>query len=73
MGVIENIDIDRFPKQGSWFGAHVEVCFKFDTSRTIKGVVVRDDREDPYRTAIKLGDGRYLLATECQFQIRREQ
>ena len=73
MGVIENIDIDRFPKQGSWLVAHVEVCFKFDTSRTIKGVVVRDDRQDPYRTIIKLGDGRYLLSTECQFQIRREQ
>ncbi len=33
------------------------------------GVIVRDDKEEPGEKIIKLDDGRYVLATECQYSI----
>jgi len=45
------------------------VCFDYDTSRTLLGLVVRDDAEEPGRMIIKLEDGRHVLSTECQYQL----
>ena len=67
MGVVSTIDAESFPKQGSMIGKRARVCFKYDTSKVIEGVVVRDDIEEPWRTIIALDDGRYVLGTECQY------
>lgn len=68
MGVVQNIRIDKFPKQGRYLHARVIVCFNYDTSRTIEGTCIRDDLEEPGCTILRLDDGRIVLATECQFQ-----
>lgn len=65
---MDTIDADRFPIQGDWLGKRVRVCFNYDTSRTLLGLVVRDDAEEPGRMIIKLDDGRHILSTECQYQ-----
>ena len=67
MGVVENISADRWPTQGCYLGARVEVCFHYDTSRRFRGIVLRDDAEEPGRMVIQLDNGRVVLATECQF------
>jgi len=69
MGVHENISFDKFPKQYESINKDVIVCFYYDTTKTINGIIVRDDSEPPYRTIIKLEDGRYVLATECQYTL----
>jgi hypothetical protein len=69
MGVHQNVGYDKFPKQGKNLGRLVKVCFNYDTSKIINGIIVRDDREDPGLTIIQLADGRYVLATECQYLI----
>lgn len=66
MGVHKNIGLDKFPEQDK-VGKPVSVCFNYDTSKRISGVIVRDDVGDPWRVIIKLDDGRYVLDTECQF------
>lgn len=45
------------------------MCFGYDTSNTLLGLVVRDDEEASGRMIIKLDDGRHLLSTECQYQL----
>jgi hypothetical protein len=60
---------DEFPNQSDSLGKRVEVCFKFDASRTIGGEVVREDIEGPFNTIIKLDDGRYILAGECSYKL----
>lgn len=67
MGQHKNITIDKFPKQGSHLNKEVTVMFHYNTANTIKGIVVRDDEDDPGKTIIKLEDGRYVLSTECQY------
>lgn len=69
MGVETNISHTRFPKQGPHLGRTVFVCFNYDTSQQIRGTVVRDDYEEPWRTIIQLDDGRFVLATECQYSV----
>lgn len=69
MGYCKNITIDTFPKQGIQLGAVVDVCFRYDTTKLIRGVVVRDDMEHPWETMIRLDDDRYVLASECQYTI----
>ena len=66
MGVHVNIGKDKFPKQSDWVGKRTEVCFNYNSKDTIMGTFVRDDEEEPNLTIIKLDDGRYMLATECQ-------
>jgi hypothetical protein len=66
MGCVDSIDYARWPKQGEWLGLRTRVCFFYDTSRIVMGTVVRDDNEAPGVTLIKLDDGRYVLASECQ-------
>lgn len=67
MGSHQNIASDRFPKQGSYLGSRVEVCFHYDTSKRIGGEIVRDDAEEPGVEIIKLDDGRHVLTTECMW------
>jgi hypothetical protein len=69
MGVKANISATEFPKQGALAGKRVAVCFHHDTTRTIEGVVLRDDMEEPLHRVIHLDDGRVVLDTECQFQL----
>lgn len=67
MGCVKNITAYKFPKQSEYVNRRCEVCFHYDTSVTILGTVIRDDREEPFETLIKLDDGRILRATECQY------
>ena len=63
------IGYDEFPTQGKFLGLRCEVCFDYDTTKTVSGEIVRDDREAPGRMIIKLDDGRFLLSTECQYRL----
>lgn len=75
MGCVNTITYENFPKQKDKtykypefaVGARVEVCYHFDTSKKHYGIIVRDDIEEPYETIIKLDNGRYIRAVECQF------
>lgn len=76
MGIEKKIDIKSFPKQYSvaesstgGIGRKVEVCFHYKADKTIQGVIIRDDKELPYRTLIRLYDGRVILSTECQYRV----
>lgn len=69
MGVVEGVSADRWPKQGSHLGARVEVCFNYDTSRTVRGIVLRDDCEAPGEMIIQLDNGRVVRSVECQYSI----
>lgn len=70
MGMRPNIDHTQYPKQGSHLGAQVSVCFNYDTSHLIDGIIVRDDAEDPFIAIIRLDDDRYVLTTECMYTMR---
>lgn len=75
MGVVMNIDYENYPKQSEKFckvGTRVRVCYKFDTSKTHDGTIVRNDAESPYEMIIKLDNGRYLRGVECQYSILGE-
>ena len=75
MGCVNTITYDKFPKQKDKnykyqqfkVGSRVKVCYHYDTSKYHYGIIVRDDLEEPFETIIKLDNGRYLRATECQF------
>lgn len=69
MGVVQSIGHSKFPKQGPRLNKRVLVCFNYDLANTIRGVVVRNDVEEPYRTIIRLDDGRFVLDTECQYTL----
>ena len=69
MGCHKNIDFKNFPKQSEYLGKRTEVCFNYNLKQIIMGTVVRDDREEPFRTIIKLDDGRYVEAVECQYSV----
>lgn len=69
MGCSKKVGIDIFPKQGPFLHCRVRVCFNYDTSSVIEGEMVRQDMEEPYLSIIKLDDGRYIMTTECQFQL----
>lgn len=79
MGVEKNISMDKFPKQHlpeetvmGGIGRIVDVCFRYDLSKRIRGVIIRDDKEDPGVTIIRLIDGRVVLSTECQYSATDE-
>ena len=69
MGCVAGVGFYRFPKQSDDLYSRVEVCFYYDTSRKIGGTIIRDDREDPYETIIRLDDGRVIRGVECQYSI----
>lgn len=71
MGCVETINAFSFPKQSEYVNRRCRVCFNFDTSVFIPGTVIRDDREEPFETLIKLDDGRVLRAVECQYSHYR--
>ena len=78
MGCIDTITYDKFPKQKDenytyLVGSRVKVCYHYDTSKYHYGTIVRDDLEEPFETIIKLDNGRYLRATECQFSYVDEE
>ena len=81
MGCIDTITYDKFPKQKDEnykypqfkVGSRVEVCYHFDTSKCHYGTIVRDDLEEPFETIIKLDNGRYLRAVECQYSYMDEE
>lgn len=69
MGVHPNVGFDKFPKQGDWLNKEVKVCFNYELRKEIKGVIVRDDMEEPHMTLIKLEDGRIVSTAECQYSL----
>ena len=71
MGVHVNIAVDKFPQQSSDLHRRAEVIFHYYSSRSVMGTIVRDDVEEPFLTIIRLDDGRYVLATECQYSPLR--
>lgn len=71
MGCHKNITKERFPKQGENLNKEVEVCFHYDMSKCLTGIIVRDDMESPWIGIIQLEDGRYILTSECQYSIMR--
>lgn len=66
MGCEANVDYDKFPKQGYSQNTRVKVCFNYK-HEYVFGNIVRDDMEAPFKTIIRLDDGRYILGTECQY------
>jgi hypothetical protein len=71
MGVVENISYDKFPGQAEDKGRRVKVCFNYDSSKVIGGVIVRDDLEKPGLMIIRLDDNRYVLSTECMYSYEQ--
>lgn len=74
MGVHENINPlrGRFPRQSENVTRRVVVCFDYDTSRTVGGVIVRDDLDAPGELLIQLDDGPIVRAVECQYSYARD-
>lgn len=66
MGVVKNIDYNHYPLQSN-VGKRVKVCYGYDPSKYHYGIIVRNDIEEPGETIIKLDNGRYLRAAECQY------
>ena len=81
MGCIDTITYDKFPKQKDEnyiyprfkVGSRVKVCYHYDTLKYHYGTIVRDDLEEPFETIIKLDNGRYLRAVECQLSYIDEE
>ena len=71
MGCVSTITAYKFPNQSEYVNRRCEVCFHYDTSVMIDGTIIRDDRDEPYETLIRLDDGRILRSTECQYSIKR--
>lgn len=69
MGVHQNVGLNNFPQQGRNFNRAVEVCFNYNTNDSIAGKIVRDDNQEPFLTIISLADGRFVMASECQYRI----
>jgi len=75
MGCVKTIAYDKFPKQRDKnyeypymaVGARVKVCFHYDTSKYCLGTIVRSDIEEPGEEIIRLDDGRFIRAVECQY------
>ena len=81
MGCIDTITYDKFPKQKDEkykyhefkVGSRVMVCYHYDASKYHYGTIVRDDLEESFETIIKLDNGRYLRAVECQYSYIDEE
>lgn len=67
MGCVDTITAYGFPKQSEYVNRRAKVCFHYDTSKQLNGTIIRDDREEPFETLIRLDDGRVIRGTECQF------
>ena len=69
MGCVKTIDWLRFPEQSGFVNRRVDVCFHYDTEHTVKGTIIREDREEPFETLIQLDDGRVVRGVECQYSF----
>lgn len=69
MGCVKTIDTYSFPKQSEFVNRRCSVCFHYDTSSQLQGTIIRDDREEPFETLIKLDDGRIVRGVECQYSV----
>jgi hypothetical protein len=71
MGFAINVTHNTFPKQSDWLGKRVRVLFRYGSNDEpeLHGTIVRDDIQDPWKSIIKLDDGRYVLTTECQYSL----
>ncbi len=67
MGIEKNVGAVAFPTQGQYLGKRARVCFHYDVSRELLGTIIRDDMQEPFRTIIRLDDGRVVLGTECMY------
>jgi len=63
----------QMPEQGSYKGRRTNVCFHYDTSKQLEGIIVRDDMAEPYTTLIHLDDGRVLNDVECQYSPKLDE
>lgn len=72
MGIISTISYDRFPSQGKHLNRRVDVCFDYNSSKTVGGTIIRQDQEFPGLTLIRLDDGRVVRDVECQYSIHAE-
>lgn len=71
MGVHTNINppAGKFPKQSDNVNRRVEVCFHYDTTRTVLGTIVRDDMEAPGEMLIAIDDGPVVRSVECMYSF----
>lgn len=67
MGCVDTITWFRFPNQSMYVNRRCQVIFHYDSSKCVYGTVIRDDREEPYETIIRLDDGRFIRGVECQY------
>jgi transcriptional regulator with XRE-family HTH domain len=72
MGSVSTITATTFPKQSKYLFRRCTVSFHYDFDHGIPGVIVRDDKEEPYRTIIQIGEGRFILASECQYSFSKK-
>jgi hypothetical protein len=75
MGNVKTINYNKFPKQGDYVGQRVQVLYHYaepPSGERPQGSVVRDDMEEPFITIFCMDDGRYLLATECQYSFVKD-
>lgn len=72
MGTVATITATSFPKQSRDLNRKVQVCFHYDTTRLLDAKIIRDDLDPPYLTIFQLDDGRVVMATECQYTLRRQ-
>ena len=78
MGCVETITYKNFPKQADenykypQLGKRVKVFYYYDISKFHYGVIVRCDIEEPFETIIKLDNGNFIRATECQYTLISE-
>ncbi len=70
MTIEKKVELGEFPKQGDWLGRRVEVCPHSDNPRIFYGNIVREDAETPYKTIIQLDNGKYILSTECLYELK---
>lgn len=60
--------IPSYPPQRPTVGCRVKVVFHFDERQIFPGVIVRDDKEEPYVMLVQIGEGQFVLGTECQWR-----
>ena len=70
MGIVKGISFTEYPKQGSYVGKRVSVCYHYNPDERHEGVCIRDDATEPFRTLFQLDNGRVLDAVECMWSPR---
>ena len=60
---------DTYPRQNvENVGLRIMACFAYDTKHRVPGTIVRNDKERPSLTILRLDDGRTVLGTECSWK-----